>query len=227
MQTKPNWKLCFHMGKRSRWLQAQPCCYYMAGATSHKLGVDLMIIWVGDVGGKREGRGKRVGRSYPDLTDQPSPDVNPRLVTVKWRGLSSSAVCGRSHRWKKKISLSSLKSQWSGWWWGGWDWKCKAEQISTCESHRPCLPTSQPTSGMSTPTTTRPLHNTRLWRACGINTENRRPATVAHSTHTQDLWGSRVGVRSPSHMFISDTYHHHCGGPHVSCAGKGHQAFWF
>lgn len=74
----------------------------MAGATSHKLGVDLMIIWVGDVGGKREGRGKRVGRSYPDLTDQPSPDVNPRLVTVKWRGLSSSAVCGRSHRWKKK-----------------------------------------------------------------------------------------------------------------------------
>lgn len=25
----------------------------MAGATSHKLGVDLMIIWVGDVGGQR------------------------------------------------------------------------------------------------------------------------------------------------------------------------------
>lgn len=122
MQTKPNWKLCFHMGKRSRWLQAQPCCYYMAGATSHKLGVDLMIIWAGDVGGKREGRGKRVGCCYPDLTDQPSPDVNPRLVTVKWRGLSSSAVCGRSHRWRKKIPLSSLKSQWRGWWgcvWGG------------------------------------------------------------------------------------------------------------
>ena len=221
MQTKPNWKLCFHMGKRSQWLQAQPCSYYMAGATSHKLGVDLMIIWAGDVGGKREGRGKRVGRCYPDLTDQPSPDVNPRLVTVKWRGLSSSAVCGRSHRWEKKKTLSSLKSQWRGCWCvcvcvgGGLKVHSGADQ-HLWESHRPCLPTSQLTPGMSTPPNTRPLRNTRLSRACGINTENRRPATVAHSTHTQEV---------PSHMFISDNHYYHCGGPQVSCAGKGYQAF--
>lgn len=30
----------------------------MARETSHKLGVDLMIIWVGDVGGKGKGEAK-------------------------------------------------------------------------------------------------------------------------------------------------------------------------
>ena len=45
----------------------------MAGATSHKLGVGLMIIWVGDVGGTEGRERQRVGRSHPDLTIKPNP----------------------------------------------------------------------------------------------------------------------------------------------------------
>lgn len=165
----------------------------MAGATSHKLGVDLTIIWVGDVGGKREGRGKRVGCSYPDLTDQPSPDINPRLVTPKWRGLSSSAVCGCSHRWKNTPKLSEKP--------GGQaetapqSRSAHAWAIITVSVLFPPLPATSPLSplqtqqGMSTPPNTRPLRNACLSSACGIKTENQRPTTVVHSTYTHYLWG--------------------------------------
>lgn len=55
----------------------------MPGATSHKLGVRLMIFWENDVGGKKETVGKRVGYCHPDLSDQLKPGINSRLVPAK------------------------------------------------------------------------------------------------------------------------------------------------
>lgn len=130
----------------------------MAGETSHKLGVDLTIIWVGDVGGKR-GRERPKGwdaatQFWP--TDQPNPDVNPRLVTAKWRGLSSSAVCGRSRRQK---STNKPSEQLGG--------EAAAEQICTC----PCSPSNFTTVTVDT---TRDEHATQQ--------------TITRHTSVKGLW---------------------------------------
>lgn len=168
----------------------------MAGATSHKLGVDLTIIWVGDVGGKREGRGKRVGCNYQNLTDHPDPDFNPRLVTAKRWGLSSSAVCECSHRWKNTPKLSEKPGWVGGGDFGGGGWNSTTEQIRTCTPPRPCLLPVSPSNlttvtstdtqqGMNTPPHTRPLHNTCLSRAYVINTKTNVPPYY--------LWKQRWG----------------------------------
>lgn len=82
---------------------------YGWGNLSLSLGLTWWLFgWVTWVA-KGKGEAKGWDGAIQTRPTEPNPDVNPRLVTAKWWGLSSSAVCRSSHRWKK-ISLSSLKS---------------------------------------------------------------------------------------------------------------------